>query len=99
MLLPERLLKTNRFPGFSAPTMNRFAVFGDVEKSSILGYLLQTLRDPHTTGCTSKSQNAHSKAQAELEKAETGRDNSPTAPEFFHLVKLMGALTSVKYIN
>ena len=43
ILLPESLLQTNRFPGFSIPTINRFAVFGDVENSSTLGCLSQTL--------------------------------------------------------
>ena len=84
MLLPERLLKTNRFPGFSAPTMNRFAVFGDVEKSSILGYLLQTLRDPHIMGCTSKSQNAHSSPSGTRKSWDRAR-------QFPHSVRILSS--------
>ena len=35
VLLPESLLQTNRFPGFSTQTINRFAVYGDAGKSSM----------------------------------------------------------------
>ena len=35
VLLPESLLQTNRFPGFSTQTINRFAIYGDAGKSSM----------------------------------------------------------------
>ena len=47
ILLPESLLQTNRFPGFSIPTINRFAVFGGEEKSSMPGSI-QLIRQENT---------------------------------------------------